>query len=589
MASRRAIKAKTLNNARYEDYWRHRSLTMECPMRTLASLLLIGCCTSAYADTLPRFLNSNDSINNLPQPNLPVDAYRPATPQLQTPEQPAAPQGQQPLMMGTKVTVRQVQIEGGTVYPLEQLAAVYQPLIGHETSFSQLIEATRDITRRYQNDGYLLSYAFMPQQSFDQGVLRVVLVEGYIKDYQLQGDIGPVSAYLDKLVSKLKAERPLTRKTFERYTTLMSRVPGVTLQAVVPPPGTTDGATRLVAVASRKSITTTLNSTDDNRNGLQALVGLTSNSQTAWGEQLSLSGLFPPGKDKEHYYRLDYSQLLGSEGTQLNLYGARYRSDPRSNVQLSNGLELEPHRENDRFSIGVSHPFIASPNEMLSVGTRLYAVNDKTRYRVSNSPLTLEEKTDIRALALEGDWSKSDPRQLRILSAGLYRGLDSMGANTNNELYDLDFFRLRLAGVQSDRFFDNWQGVLSGALYWSADNLPDSERASFGGQNFARGYPDDQATGDKGWGVAYEVNYSFNREGPWVRVLQPYVVLDRSKTWFNQLPVKGSNLSSAALGVRFGDAKHYNIALEAAKPMSDEALDTYNRRPRYTLSFSYQL
>lgn len=558
-------------------------------MRTLASLLLIGCCTSAYADSLPRFLNSNDSITNLPQPNLPVDAYRPATPQLQMPEQPVAPQGQQPLMMGTKVTVRQVQIEGGTVYPLEQLAAIYQPLIGHETSFAQLIEATREITRRYQNDGYLLSYAFMPQQNFNQGVLRVVLVEGYIRDYQLQGDIGPVSTYLDKLVSKLKAERPLTRKTFERYTTLMSRVPGVTLQAVVPPPGTTDGATQLVAVASRKSISTTLNSTDDNRNGLQALLGITSSSQTAWGEQLSLSGLFPPGKDKEHYYRLDYSQLLGSEGTQLNLYGARYRSDPRSNVQLGNGLELESHRANDRFSIGVSHPFIASPNEMLTAGTRLYAVNDKTRYRLNNAPLTLEEKTDIRALALESDWSKSDPRQLRILSAGLYQGLDSMGAKTNNALYDLDFFRLRVAGVQSDRFFDNWQGVLSAALYWSDDNLPDSERASFGGQNFARGYPDDQATGDKGWGVAYEVNYSFRREGPWVRVLQPYVVLDRSKTWFNQLPVKGSNLSSAAVGLRFGDTKHYNIALEAAKPMSDEALDTYNRRPRYTLSFSYQL
>ena len=86
-------------------------------MRTLASLLLVGCCTSVYADSLPRFLNSNDSINNLPQPNLPVDAYRPATPQPQLPEQTTAPQGQQPLMMGTKVTVRQVQIEGGTVYP----------------------------------------------------------------------------------------------------------------------------------------------------------------------------------------------------------------------------------------------------------------------------------------------------------------------------------------------------------------------------------------------------------------------------------------------------------------------------------------
>jgi hemolysin activation/secretion protein len=85
------------------------------------------------------------------------------------------------------------------------------------------------------------------------------------------------------------------------------------------------------------------------------------------------------------------------------------------------------------------------------------------------------------------------------------------------------------------------------------------------------------------------VNYSFNRDGNWVRVLQPYVVLDRAKTWFNQLPVKGSDMSSAAVGLRFGDARYYNIALEAAKPMSDEALDTFNRKPRYSISFSYQL
>ncbi|MBK5538839.1 ShlB/FhaC/HecB family hemolysin secretion/activation protein [Pseudomonas sp. TH05] len=555
-------------------------------MRALASLLLLGFCSYVHADSLPRFLNGNDTIRNLPQPNLPADAYRPATPQLQLPE-PSAAQGQ-PLMTGTKVTIRKLQIEGGTVYPLEELAAIYQPLIGHESNLGALIEATRNITRRYQQDGYLLSYAFLPQQNFDQGLVRVVLVEGYIKDYQLQGDIGPVSAYLDKLVAKLKAERPLTRKTFERYTTLMSRVPGVTLQAQVPPPGTTDGATYLIAQASRKPFTSTLGTTEDNRNGLQALLGVSSNSQTSMGEQLGISGLFPPGKDHEKYYRVDYNQFINAEGTQLVLYGTRYRADPRASLQLGNGLELDPHRENDRFSIGLTHPFIASPNEMLSAGARLYAINDKTRYKVNGTSLTLDEKTNTRAVAFEGDWSKSDPRQLRILSAGMYQGIDGMGAKTDNKL-DLDFFRLRLAGVQSDKFLDNWQGVMSAALYWTDDTVPDSERATFGGQNFGRGYPDDQGLGDKGWGVAYEVNYSFYREGAWVRVLQPYVVLDRAKTWFNELQIKGSDMSSAAAGLRFGDAKYYNIALEVAKPMSDEALDTYNRRPRYTLSFSYQL
>lgn len=560
-------------------------------MRVLTPLLLLTLSAYVQAETLPSFLNSNDTIRNLPVPNLPADAYRPVTPQTQVPEAP--PTQGQPLLMDTKVTIRKLQIEGGTIYPLDEVAKAYEPLFSRETNLAQLIEATRSVTRRYQQDGYLLSYAFLPPQTFENGLVRVVLVEGYIKDYQQTGDIGSVSAYVDKLADKLLAERPLTRKTFERYTTLMGRIPGITLQAQVPPPGTTDGGTHMQITASRKPFTSSMSMTDDSRGGLQALVTGTSNSQTAMGEQLNISGLFPPGEDKEHYYRVGYSQFVNAEGTQLALAAERYRADPKSNLQLDGGFELKPHQSIDRYSIGLSHPLIASPNESLTLGTRLYAVDQTTRYKLLGFPQRFDIETNLRALAFEDDWRKADTRQLRILSAGLYQGINGMGARTHSDFEglkpDLDFFRLRLSGVQSDKFFDNWQGVLSGAFYWSNDTLPDSERATFGGQNFARGYPDDQGSGDKGWGLAYEFNYSYNRAGDWVRILQPYIVFDRAKTWFNDLPVKSNDLSSAAVGLRFGDNKYYNIALEAAKPMSDIALDSFNRRPRYTLSFSYQL
>ena len=560
-------------------------------MRALTPLLLLTLSAYAHADTLPSFLNSNDTIRNLPVPNLPADAYRPNTPQTQLPT-PAASEAQ-PLLMDTKVTIGKLQIDGGTVYPLNDVALAFEPLIGHETNLAQLIEATRSITRRYQADGYLLSYAFLPEQRFDDGLVHVILVEGYIRDYQVQGDIGSVSSYVEKLADKLKAERPLTRKTFERYTTLMGAIPGVTLQAQVPPPGTTDGGTHMQITASRKPFTTSMSLNQASRGGTQALLTATSNSQTAMGEQLSVSGLFPPGDDKEHYYRAAYSQFVNAEGTQLVLSGERYRADPGTNLQLGGGFELKPHQAIDRFSIGLSHPLIASPTESLTLGTRFYGVDQKTRYQLVGFPQRFDIETNLRAVAFEGDWRKADADQLRILSAGLYQGIDGMGAKTRSDLEglkpDLDFFRLRLSGVQSNKLFGNVQGVLSGALYWSDDTLPDSERATFGGQNFGRGYPDDQGSGDKGWGMAYEINYSYNRAGEWVRILQPYIVFDRAKTWFNDQPIKGNNLSSAAVGLRFGDAKYYNIALEAAKPMSDEALDSLNRQPRYTLSFSYQL
>lgn len=556
-------------------------------MRAIAIALMGFSWVSALqAEPLPTFLNSNETERNLPAPNLPADAFRPATPALQVPAPTAA--APQALRMDTRVLIRKVRIEGGTIYPLSELSENYKGLLDREVTIGELIEATRRLTQRYQQDGYLLSYAFLPLQDFAEGRLRVVLVEGYIRDYEVQGDIGRVSGYLDKLVAKLKAERPLTRKTFERYTSLMSRVPGITVAARVPPPGTTDGASKLLVQASRKPFTTSMSLSDSSRDDIQTLLSASSNSQTAMAEQLSVSALVPPGEDKEHYYRVDYSQYLNDEGSQLSLSASRYRSDPAAVVRLSNNINLKQHRENDRYSIGISHPFIASSTEWLSLSTRFYAVDDTTDYRVIGFPLKVSTSTDIRALAFEGDWRKATATQLRILSGGVYQGFDRFGANTNAG-YDLDFFRLRLSGVQSDRFFENWQGVVSTALYWTDDSLPDSERAVFGGQNFGRGYPVDQASGDKGWGAAYELNYSFKREGEWVKLLQPYVVVDAARTWFNELEVQDSRMSSLATGLRFGDARYYNISLEVAKPMSDIALDSFNRRPRFTVSFSYQL
>ncbi|CRM58389.1 hypothetical protein [Pseudomonas sp. 31 R 17] len=50
-------------------------------MRVFTPLFLLTLSAYAQAETLPNFLNSNDTIRTLPVPNLPADAYRPATPQ----------------------------------------------------------------------------------------------------------------------------------------------------------------------------------------------------------------------------------------------------------------------------------------------------------------------------------------------------------------------------------------------------------------------------------------------------------------------------------------------------------------------------
>lgn len=555
-------------------------------MRPLLVMLLVCWGGLVRAAPLPGFLDSSQIEAQLPTPNLPVDAYRPATTALQLP----APSAMQPpaLPKSTPVQVHKVRFEGGTVYPLSDLREHYQPLIGRQASLGELVELTDRLTQRYRQDGYLLSYAFLPPQDFSEGRVRVVLVEGYIGDYQVEGDIGPARGYLVQLLDKLMTERPLTRANLERYTGLIGRIPGVTARAQVLAPGTADGRARMVVRAVRKAFTGTAQLNDGSRDDLQALLGAGSNAQTRYAEQLSASVLLPPGEDEAHYYRLDYAQFVDGEGSQLLLSASRYRSDPRTRIRLGNGDDLIQQRESERYSVGLSQPLIVSANEWLEAVGRIYMVKDRTDYQWLGAPRQMDSETDVRALSFEVDWRKAEARRLRIVSGGVYQGLDHFGARSNAD-HDLDFLRLRLSGLQSDDFTDRWQGVASAAGYWSNDSLPDSERVVFGGQNYGRGYPRDQAYGDKGWGLAYELNYSFRREGDWFRVLQPYAVLDAARAWFNRLEVQSARMSSAAIGLRFGDGRGYNIAVEVAKPMADIALDSLSRQPRVTVSFSYRL
>lgn len=548
----------------------------------------------AMADS-PQFLNTNDIENNLPTPNLPPESYRPKVPETQL----SAPTQQQ-LPIDTRVQVNHVLIEGGTVYPFEEVAALFNPMVGREVSLRELLVAAESITKRYKADGYALSYAFVPAQDLSQGNVRVILVEGHISGHELRGEIGSARGYVDKLAAKLLQERPLTTRSFQRYTTLMAQIPGVTVRASVPPPTTTDGAVTLVTDVSRKPVSVSMAMDYDSRDDLQAVVSVASNSHTSVGEQVVVSALVPPGEDHERYVRVDYSQFVSDEGTRLQASASRYRSDPKDQLVIG-GATTESHRDNQRLSLGVSHPFVASPTEMVTGVARIYSVDDEREFtRLSPLPerkraLVIDSK--VRAVALEGEWKMAQANRLRILSGGLYQGIDDLGAKSevrvldqkaDIQLHDLDFTRLRLSGVQSDTFAGTWQSVISGALYWSDDSLPESEQVIFGDRNFGRGYPSDQAYGDKGWGLAYELNRSFARDGQWLRMIQPYAAVDAARARFNAAGAS-SNLASAALGVRFGDRRFYSLSLELARPLGDRALDSRDRDPRFGMSFSYQL
>jgi len=79
--------------------------------------------------------------------------------------------------------VRQIRIEGATVYTSAQLAELYADLIGHRVTLQAVYDAAGRITAKYGADGYVLSRAIIPVQELDPNgaVVRIQVLEGYVE------------------------------------------------------------------------------------------------------------------------------------------------------------------------------------------------------------------------------------------------------------------------------------------------------------------------------------------------------------------------------------------------------------------------
>ena len=548
--------------------------------------LALSSTCAAGAVPLPAFMSGSADESLLPASSLSIDVYQPVgAGQLSSIE------GVHPrpaLDLSARVHLRKVRFEGGTVYPLSDLREHFEPLLGQDVTVAQLVTYVERLTQRYLKDGYFLSYAYLVPEDLADGRVSVVLVEGYVSDCEILGEIGPGAAYLEQLLGQLKAERPLTRQSFERYTGLIARIPGVSLQARTLQPGANEQAMRLVVQVARQSIAAGLTFADGSRDSPQTLLSVASQAQTPLAERLSAAVLVPPGQDEAHYWRLDYGQFIDAQGSQILASAMRYRNHSSTRLRLNHGGYGTRERDNQRYSVGISQPLIVAPDQWLDARALFEVGSDRSDIEAEATGRPARDGTDLRVLGFETDWREREGGRLRLVSGSVHQGLDQFGAKADGQA-DLDFLRLRLLGVQRDAWPGNWQGVLSGALYWSDDHLPDSERAPFGGQHFGRGYPSDQAAGDKGWGLAYEVNYRVHRAGAWFPTLQPYVVLDTARAWFNRGGIEDARLGSLAMGLRAGDGKTYDLTLELAKPLADIALDSLDRQPRLSLSVSLQL
>ena len=136
-----------------------------------------------------------------------------------------------------------VQVDGVTVYSAAEIRSSYADLLGTEITLARVYELAAAFTRKYRNDGYVLSQVVVPQQAIRAGAVRLQAIEGYVASIRIQGEVLGPRADLDAYTERIRASRPLRAADLERNLLLVNELAGLTARATLSPaaePGASD-------------------------------------------------------------------------------------------------------------------------------------------------------------------------------------------------------------------------------------------------------------------------------------------------------------------------------------------------------------
>ncbi len=546
----------------------------------VALLLAFG---SLQAQTLP---SGAEPGREAPRPVLPRPV--PVGPAVAAPGGSAAqaPAGADKLSF----TLAEMAIEGVTAYPAESLRPLYADLIGTTITVADAFKVADAIERRYRGDGFVTSRVIVPEQAIEGGRFRIVVVEGFIADVVVDGDIGPARAAVEKLMAPLRGVKPVNVVAVERQLLLANDVPGLTVRASLEPSPTQAGGSVIVVRSERKPMDLALSYGNRGTRYLESREMSASVAYNAVGERadrISVATKAAVPADRSTFIAGTYDALLTAGGTTLGLMSSYSTSHP--------GLELEPLNVRSRVAATqatVTYPWIRSREQNLRALGQLEVRDVDTD--ISGEAFT-RDRLRIARVGLSYDRTDSWGG-ITAARATLHQGLHALGASANGAALlsrpegrsDFSKITTELTRLQQLTERTNLMATLSGQ--WSPHALLASEEMALGGASFGRAYDEGEISAAQGVAASVEWRWSPPMEQVLPRGGQFYAYMDggqlHAAAGAASLPHRTVSSLGGGLRANLGTATF--ATLELALPTSHAVRTTGDKHARAFFSISAQ-
>lgn len=528
------------------------------------SLLLINLIRlkPIYAQALDLNLEAQliTQINPLP-PQPPEPPRLPTLPPpedlLQPPVVPIPPK--ESFSLPGKIFVKDFRFEGNTAFSDAELKRLLKPYTQRRITFVELLQARSVITQYYVDQGYVTTGAFIPEQTIQDGVVLIKILEGSISEIQVtvQGKLNPnyVRSRLAIASGKpLNINRLLDALRVLQINPLIQRI-SAQLEA-----GTRPG-TNILTVGVETAKTFNADAVFDNgrspsvgefRRGVQVeeanLLGI--------GDRLSGWYLNTNGShDWNISYRIPFNAYNSSFKFDYRNVSSRVVEDPFDELNLESDYQ--------KYSFALRQPILETASQSVALALIFEHQKSQTSF-LNNEPLLgigadRHGRTNISTLRFSQEWiNRSNVEVISLLSEFSF-GFDAFGTTdpfdfkVNPNAPNSNYFMWRGQAQWVRLLAPDFLLYVHGDLQLADGPLVPLEQFGLGGVDSVRGYRQNFLLGDNGFYTTVELRVPIYRTSSSDNVLQIVPFADVGRVWnsFSLPNLDPQTLASVGLGLHW--------------------------------------
>lgn len=397
-----------------------------------------------------------------------------------------------------EIFVIRFELVGNRVFDSATLAELTRPFENRNISVNDLEQLRYQLTLYYVNRGYINSGAIIPDQTVEDGVVTIRIIEGELNRIVITGNRHLRNRYLEERV-QLGAGPPLNMVKLGEQLQILQDNPRIEQLKAQLAPGDKPGQSSLdVDVTETQPYEVWIggnNHQPPSVGGNQLRMWALHRNLTSRGDTLNVE--YDRG-DGLREWNIGYRLPISARDTEIGLTYNRIDSEVVENP--FDDLDIRNDQETLNFS--VTHPFYKTVHNSFTMGIALDLRESKS-YLLDKSfnftPAAENGRTKITVARFSQEWVTRSQRRVIAARSMFSRGLDTLDASVNGKPQDGQFSSWLGQFQWISRLpYTRSQLVIRANAQWTANGLPGMETFTIGGHNTVRGYRENRLVADKG-------------------------------------------------------------------------------------------